>query len=215
MTLIPAHTKSALLKFGDLPHIWIHAASLGDVNAISPLVQSLIQNSIYSSISKTSPKYRLSGSATTSSGRQQWRRKWPQIPCYLPPLGPPPHAWSLFRYHRPKLLILELLEVWPHWIQSWSRKGVYIGVVNGRISERTYHLGKQWLKSSFKKLQFFLAQTEIDAQRAADLGVPIQNIRVCGNSKYDQWTFHSPATHPIYKNTDPLLFDLLVHYILK
>ena len=209
MTLLLSHSQSSSLTYLDRPHIWIHAASLGDVNAISPLVQSLIQDSIHSSASDNPPIYRLSGSATTASGRQQWCRKWPQIPCYLPPLGPPPHAWCLFQYHKPNLLILELLEVWPHWVQSWSRKGVRIGVVNGRISERTHSLGKRWLKSSFKKLDFFLAQTEIDAQRAADLGVPLQKIKVCGNSKYDQWTFHPPSPC-VQKKAHPILFDLII-----
>ena len=181
------------------PSVWLHAASLGDVNALSPFTQALLDQSFMSSSlssrSSISPplahRFKLHVSATTSSGRLQWKRKFPTLPVHLPPLGPPPHArWLAYRY-RPSLLILELLEIWPQWIYSWHRQGIPMGVINGRISDSTYRAQK-YLKSSFSRLSFFLAQTPRDAQRALDLGVPAEGIKVFGNSKYEQWNLSLP-----------------------
>jgi len=152
--------------------LWFHAASLGDQAAIQPLVERAQEAG-----------YLIARSAVTRSGRARARELSPQALQLRAPLlwGARPQMVE----HRPALIILELLELWPHWLRAAESLGVPVAVVNGRIGQGTLRAAPV-LRSSFRRLGLFAAQTERDAARARSLGVAPERIKVCGSSKYDR-----------------------------
>lgn len=153
--------------------VWFHAASLGDQAAIQALVErAQIEG------------YGIIRSAVTRAGRKRARECSPDAHLVAPPLLI--KARNTFLQYDPpiKMVVLELLELWPHWVRQSECLGIPMVVVNGRISQRTLIAGPL-LRSSFRRLSLFLAQTELDADRARSLGVLPERVQVCGNSKYD------------------------------
>lgn len=157
----------------ELGQLWFHAASLGDQGAIQPLVERA-----------QAEGYGLIRSAVTRSGKVRARELSPDALHLNPPL-----LWgarSALSAQEPpvRAVLLELLELWPHWARQAERLGVPMVVINGRIGDRTMGAGL-FLRASFRRLSLFLAQTERDADRARRLGVSSSRVRVCGSSKYD------------------------------
>ena len=175
----PKKIKRETKKTKKTKRVWIHGASLGDINALKSLIYEL---SVH--------KLELTLSAITSSGKTQIHQRYisqdhPNLHTHPAPIWSPLHAQRAWSKVQPDLLILELLEIWPLWIKTWSRRGVPVVVVDGRISPRTLK-ARFLLKSSFERLDLFLAQTALDAERAVYMGTPPARVIVCGNAKYDQ-----------------------------
>ena len=154
------------------PHLWLHGASHGDHNALQPIGARAHTNG-----------YTLTLSAVTPAGRARAQALWPQAHHARPPL-----LWGAHRaLHThplgpPRALLLELLELWPHWSAAWGRAGVPQVVVNGRVSPSTLH-ARPLLRASFERLALFLAQTDLDAERALYMGAHPERVCVCGNTK--------------------------------
>ena len=145
--------------------------------------------------------YQLVCSATTKSGKEQWQRRFPLLPLCTPPLLTRRAALATLRQYRPDVLILELLEIWPSWVKTWSNAGVKIIVVDGRISRRT-HRAQRFLRPSFRRIDLFCAQTKLDAQRATDMGCRPSQVVVCGDGKLD--SLLASSSH-IQSHADPSL----------
>ena len=124
--------------------VWLHGSSLGDVNALRALIGHFAQQ-----------QCSIICSACTQSGKARWQsllddpQFLPRTPLKLlpAPLWSRRRALQYLNQENPDLLILELLEVWPPWIQSWIQAGVKVVVVDGRISKNTL------------KYRFYLAQS--------------------------------------------------------
>ena len=164
------HRSSSLIP------IWIHGASLGDVNALRSISIALHQRG-----------HTLSLSASTGSGRARWQQIIGEgsfdgeasVTHRKAPLLSPLSARRALEETEVKLLILELLEVWPPWISAWVRGTSWsMGVSqSGRCGRFPF--------PSFSKLSLFLAQTELDAQRAISMGCSPDSVSVCGDAKVD------------------------------
>lgn len=161
--------------------IWIHGASLGDINALRALAQSLHLQG-----------HRLTLSATTPSGLARWNSLIKEhffpgtahVHVRKAPLLSSWQAQISLQESQAQLLILELLEIWPAWIKSWAHAGVKVIVVDGRISQHTTK-ARFFLQSSFNHLSLFLAQTRLDAERAIYMGCPSPRVHICGDAKLD------------------------------
>lgn len=153
--------------------VWLHAASLGDVNALSGLTRLLVSRGDH-----------LTCSATTKAGQAQWRHLFPQLDQRAPPLLSKRSARRALEETGAEVLITELLEVWPAWVSTWSQAGVKIVVVDGRISSRTTW-ARALLFAYFRRIDLFCAQTERDALLALHMGVPPSRIFTCGDAKLD------------------------------
>jgi len=172
-----------------VPHerpIWIHAASIGELVAATPLVE------LWRSEGRA-----LHGSATSPSGRALWRSRWPDVPSGLAPLD---HPWCVDRALdrvRPIALVLVETELWPFWIAAARRRGIPVIVVSGRLSERSLRryrrLGPLW-RPTLARLSGVGAASARDAERFAALGVPRERIRVTGDLKLE--IPGRPATPP-------------------
>lgn len=160
--------------------IWLHAVSVGEVNLLEPLIQSLREQR---------PDCECVISTTTRTGYELARRKFPGFTVFYCPLD---FSWSVaeaMRRVRPSLLVLAELEVWPNLIAEAARSGVPIAVANGRLSERSYRGYRRFrslLRPTFARLNLVAAQTRDYADRFVDLGVPTEQVQVTGSIKFDQ-----------------------------
>ncbi len=159
--------------------IWVHAVSVGELIAVSSVVQALQQ---------AHPELRVVVSTTTRTGQRLARARFGAACVFYFPLD---FAWIVRRYLRelrPVLLVLAETELWPRLLYEAHREGAEIVVINGRISDRSlprYHRLRRLWHPFWSKLTRVLAQSEEDAQRFASIGIPRDAIEVTGNLKYD------------------------------
>lgn len=95
---------------------------------------------------------------------------------------------AALRTIRPALLIILETEIWPNLYSEVRRAGASLAVVNGRISNRAWPRYLAWKHVFTPILQLpnlVLVQSELDGKRYAELGVPIERLRVEANLKYD------------------------------
>jgi 3-deoxy-D-manno-octulosonic-acid transferase len=167
-------------KQPDKKCIWIHAVSVGEVNAAKTLVTEL----------KTSfPDFEIVISATTDTGFACADALY--SPDHTVFYFPYDFSWIIqraFRKINPAVCLLMELEVWPNFVATAKDANIPIVVVNGRISDRSFSIYKKirpLVKKVFKSLTAVLAQTQRYAQRFKQIGVPEEKIIVTGSLKYD------------------------------
>lgn len=89
---------------------------------------------------------------------------------------------------RPDVVGLVELEVWPNFVASCARRGIPIGVINGRLSSRSfkgYRCIRPIIGPTFSRLAFAAVQDEHYAQRFMHMGVPKDRVSVTGSMKWD------------------------------
>lgn len=152
----------------------MHAASLGEVNAVSGLLK-LVKESLKAPVLLT---------CTTAAGRAKALAD--ADAAAFAPLDLSVCVRRFLRKAKPRALILVETELWPNMILAASEAGIPIMLVNGRVSDKS-HRRYRWirplLKDLLKRLDCVLAQTEEDARRFADLGAA--KAAAAGNLKYD------------------------------
>ncbi|OHB68540.1 MAG: hypothetical protein A2Y77_16725 [Planctomycetes bacterium RBG_13_62_9] len=160
--------------------LWLHAVSVGEVNAAKSLVTEIEQQL---------PGYEIVVSTTTDTGFAQadklFGRKWSV--CHFPL----DLSWAVRRAFdriRPSICLLMELEVWPNFLFAAQGREIPVVVVNGRISDKSFSRYRriEWLtRTFFGKLSLVLAQTEEYAERFRELGCPAERVIVTSSLKYD------------------------------
>lgn len=167
---------------GDRPCVWIHAVSLGEVNATRSLVDDIAQRM---------PDHDIVISTTTDTGYAAARRQYPSRQVFRYPLDLTAVVQRVLRRIRPTVIVLMELEVWPNLLALAQEKGIPVCIVNGRVTEeksmwRFRRPILRWLaRRMFSRLTFVAAQDETYAARFAELGVPPDRVHVTGSLKYD------------------------------
>jgi len=161
-----------------VPHIWLHAVSVGETQAAEPLIRALRQRH---------PQAQILVTHMTPTGRETGERLFGDdvVSAYLP--YDYPGAVARFLEHfRPRAGILMETEIWPNLVQACRARGVPVYLVNARLSEKSFggYLRFQRLtRESIGALTAIAAQGEADARRFAALGAG--DVRVTGNIKFD------------------------------
>ena len=143
--------------------IHFHACSLGEVNALAPLISKFESVAL---------------STTTQTGFGAARALTPNS-RYLPF-----ENWLPFWLTGSRVLVIFEAELWLNLIRSAKSRGSYVILLNARISDRSYasYLRfKFYYRKAFENIDLVLAQSELDAARLRELGA--KNIKVAGNVK--------------------------------
>lgn len=158
--------------------IWIHAVSVGEVQAAAPLVRALL---------KKYPQHPLLITTATPTGAQRVRALFgaPVRHAFLPYDLPGAVRRFLDRV-RPSLAIVMEREVWPNLFSECERRAIPILLASARISERSA-LRHQKLAALFRQALSgnvtVAAQTEQDAERYRSIGA--RRVLTTGNVKFD------------------------------
>ena len=164
----------------DKPCIWIHAVSVGEVNATRTLVEQ---------ITRQMPEYEIIISSTTDTGRHRARALYKKdytVFCF--PFDFSGTMKRAFERIKPSIILLMELEVWPNMASIAAEKNIPVVVVNGRLSDRSfprYQMIRGITKAMFRKVSLILAQTEEYAKRFIDLGCDKDKVIVTNSLKYD------------------------------
>ncbi len=159
--------------------IWIHAVSVGEVLAISRVIDELKMHL---------PAWRVVVSTTTDTGQKLARERFGADNVFYFPIDLPFAVRAYLQAFRPKLLVLAESEFWPNLLRWARRSGAGVAVVNARVSDRSlpnYLRFQKLLRQVMRNVQLLLAQTEEDARRLVQMGAPAERVSVSGNLKFE------------------------------
>jgi len=164
--------------------IWVHAVSVGEVAAASPLLKT---------IRERYPSKEIVLSTITDTGRKVAMERAPGGThiVYLPfdiPLVLNPVVKKL----RPEVLIVIETELWPNMFRVFRENEIPVILMNGRISEKSFRGYKRisfFMRKVLSDVNFFGMQAEEYAERIRSLGVDDMRIKTLGNFKFDSKPF--------------------------
>jgi 3-deoxy-D-manno-octulosonic-acid transferase len=159
--------------------IWVHAVSVGEVLAVSRLVSEL---------QGANPQAQLYISTTTATGQRLARERFGDAHCFYMPLDLGFAVRAYLKALRPQLLLLAETEFWPNLLHLAKKQGTRIAIVNARISDRSlprYRRFGWFFQRVLSRVDLFLAQTAVDAERLRQIGALTERVQVSGNLKFD------------------------------
>ncbi|MDR3258221.1 MAG: 3-deoxy-D-manno-octulosonic acid transferase, partial [Fusobacteriaceae bacterium] len=172
-------------KFDDLKkddYIWIHCASVGEINLSEPLVKKLLEKK----------KEKILITCITDAGMKLSEHKYSKyenIKLKYFPLDNKKEIEKIIDKFNSCLLLLIETELWPNLITCVNNmKLSKIALVNGRISDRSFNRYKKikfLLKNVLNKIDWFYMQSQEDCNRIIHLGAKKENVIRFGNLKFD------------------------------
>ena len=173
-------------RFGLVPRldpaprrIWIHAVSLGEINATPKLVERL---------SVKIPGVEFVFSTTTDTGYARAVQLYGRDRVFRFPLDFSFLVNRVLRRVQPSMIVLVELEVWYNLLRSATRRGIPVAVVNGRLTKRSarrlQRLGRP-ARTMFSQLRWVGAQDADIADRFRQLGVTEDRLEVTSSLKWD------------------------------
>jgi 3-deoxy-D-manno-octulosonic-acid transferase len=191
--------------------LWLHAVSVGEVNAAAPLLSAL---------RRRHPGSIFLVTTTTPTGSARARALWGDdvLHAYLPYDLPGAVRHFLDHFH-PRLAVVMETEIWPNLYAELGRREIPLAIVNARLSQKSlrgYRAIRPLLSAALAEVNCVAAQSADDAERYRQLGARAQALTVTGNLKYDfeppesllpqaaQWRLHwrarpvwiAASTHP-------------------
>lgn len=169
--------NTALPKKKGKKRIWIHAASVGEVNLVKPLISKLAGHN-----------EDIVLSVFTDTGMQTANKAFPNLPAFILPLDFSFLISKTIKTVNPDIIVLVESELWPNLITESHRQNIPIILINARITEsslKKYRLFSGFYRQLFDKFAVIAAQNAAVAERILSLGVCKNKVSVTGNMKYD------------------------------
>jgi 3-deoxy-D-manno-octulosonic-acid transferase len=163
------------------PVLWVHCASVGEVNAAAPILRELRVRVPLAHIV-------LSTMTATAQDAAQKRDLGVDAIFYFP-LDAPLIVERVLDGINPTVLVLVETELWPNLLWLARRRGTRTMIVNGRISDRAYPRNRALLpvfRWALSHADLIGAQSQLDAERFIGLGADPAVVSVGGNSKFDE-----------------------------
>lgn len=173
-------------RFGYFPKpalrdtIWVHAVSVGEVNAAAPLIDAL---------RRRYPERSVAVTTVTPTGSNRVRQLWGDkvFHVYLPYDLPAAVRRFLDRL-QPSIAVIMETEIWPNLYLISERRGIPIILANARLSEKSlrgYGPAQPLAAEAVQRIGFVAAQSQPDFERFLALGVQREQMEVVGNLKFD------------------------------
>lgn len=168
--------------------IWVHAVSVGEVQAAQPLIRHLLG---------ADPPLSVMVTTTTPTGARRLHELFGDRVrhCYTP-LDAPPIMRRFLDAVAPTLVLVLETEIWPNMLLGCEQRGIPVILANARLSERSargYSRARPFAARIMSRFALIAAQTDEDAARFAELGVSVERIAVTGSIKFDS---RMPASLP-------------------
>lgn len=182
----PAYWKRLGERFGNVEKdiepgkIWVHAVSVGEVNAAVPLVKQLLEEFGVRSVIVT---------CATPTGSDQIRRTLSEtVDRFYAPLDVKFAVNRFINRTRPRAVIIMETEIWPNLVRTCQRSNVKVMFANMRISDRSYKNAcrfRSLFRNVLQQVDGFCVQTEIDSERLVSIGANPDKVLVTGNLKFE------------------------------
>lgn len=181
----PAYRRHFAERFGFLSAVghsplWCHAASMGEVHALKPLLLALRGDF---------PDLPILITCQTPAGRQaaQALALDACTVAYLP-FDLPWLTHRFLAHFQPRAALIMETEIWPNFFQATQRAGVPLLMVNARMSERSLRRYRRFgdvFRCALMIPEAILCQSAADAARFVAAGARIDAVSVSGNLKWD------------------------------
>jgi len=162
----PAYFRRWRERFGIFPApglrqtIWVHAVSVGEVNAAIPLIRALME-------AYRDSDFVVTTITPTGSDRVQQVFGNQVFHVYLP-YDLPGAVKRFLRKIKPRLAVIMETEIWPNLFRFSHKQGIPVVVANARLSEMSLK-GYKWVQTlaamAFNNARHVAAQTRTDANR--------------------------------------------------
>ena len=158
-------------------NIWIHAASVGELMSIVPIVIKLEKNKKIKNI--------LLSTSTTSSAKIFKKLKLKKTSHVYFPLDNNFIVKKFIKYWQPELAIFIDSEIWPNMFNNLKLSNIPIIIMNARITERSFNkwqIFPKFANQVFGKISLALPQN-LETLKYLKL-LKVKNIKTAGNLKY-------------------------------
>ena len=160
--------------------IWIHAVSVGEVRAATPLIRALEDRY---------PDSRILVTCMTPTGSATVRELFADrvAHCYVPYDYPSAIRRFLDRTH-PAIAIIMETELWPNIFHICHAQSIPVMVTNVRMSQtsmRKYLKFRRLARSTLERVSIFAAQSRADAERLQTLGAAPHAVHVTRSIKFE------------------------------
>ena len=160
--------------------IWIHAVSVGEVQAAVPLIRAL---------GKRFPNHNMLITTVTPTGAARVEALFGDAVthCYIP-FEMPAAVDRFFAAVNPELALIMETEIWPNLYQECGRRKIPLVLVSARISAKSVMSYRKFLPLFRDTLSYGIviaAQSQLDADRFRSLGAAPERTWVTGNIKFD------------------------------
>ncbi len=160
--------------------VWIQAVSVGEAQALGPLLAQL----------RARPNTEIVLTTTTSTAYKILREKFAAdvLKVGIFPLDFWPSSRTAWRRLEPDLAVLMEAELWPEHLHQAQARGVPVVLINGRMSNRSftrYQKVRGVARKLLGQLRLILCATATDQERFLALGANPMNTRLTGSLKFD------------------------------
>jgi 3-deoxy-D-manno-octulosonic-acid transferase len=160
--------------------VWLHAVSVGEVQACAPLVSALAQRH---------PQLPLTVTTFTPTGAARARALFGNLAqVRYVPFDLPGAVRRFFRRVQPRLAVIFETELWPNLYRESARRRVPLVLASARLSARSvsrYQRLGTLFRETVARTALIAAQGAPDAERFESLGADPANTHVTGNIKFD------------------------------
>jgi len=180
-----SHWQGFSQRFGFGPKvrdrsIWVHAVSVGEVQASVPLVEALL---------KRFPTCPLVLTTVTATGRARAKAVFgARVDVRYVPIDLPGSVRRFFQRVQPQLAIILETEIWPNLYHRCGRLRVPLVLASARISPRSVESYRRLVglfRATLAHGIFIAAQSSEDAERFVSIGANPKRTHVVGNIKFD------------------------------
>lgn len=173
--------------------IWIHCASVGEVNTYLPLHKKLLAQ--YPGM-----QFLITTNTTTGSQTVERHQLDRSQHCYLPIES----GFAIGRFlnaAQPRQCLIMETELWPLLYRQCAKKSIGITLINARLSHKTLRANK-WIKRLYREtlrhVNKILCKSTDEYQHYLQLGASETQLEVVGNLKFaiEVHTVHQPINLP-------------------
>jgi 3-deoxy-D-manno-octulosonic-acid transferase len=160
--------------------IWFHAVSVGEAEALFPLLKVL---------QARRPDWKLLITTTTPTGSARVRAVFGGKAghVYLP-YDMPFVIGRFMNAFKPRLAVIMETEIWPNLYAACGERQIPLFLINARLSEKSargYRKIPALVRPALEQVRLIAAQTADDAERFVGIGAKPEAVRVMGNMKFD------------------------------
>lgn len=160
--------------------IWVHAVSVGEVQAASVLIERLL---------KMYPNTRLLVTTVTPTGGSRVKAIFgDRVGHHYAPYDLPGSVSRFFKRIKPRVMIVIETELWPTLYHECGRSNVPLILASARISPPSVRKYRRFIglfKEALSHGIVIAAQSDSDAARFRELGANPERTHTTGNIKFD------------------------------
>lgn len=161
--------------------VWVHAVSVGEVQAAAPLIRHLLTRD---------PPQRVLVTTTTPTGAARVEDLFGAAVTHrYTPFDLPGMVGRFLDAVRPRLILVMETEIWPNTLAEAERRGIPVVLANARLSTRSargYGRLQPLTRETLNRFHRIAAQGAADARRFLELGAAPERVEVTGSIKFDQ-----------------------------